>query len=192
MIFGRSEPEAEPLRGTILFVSVSVAPGKIATDWAEHCDEIIIRRCPFCERDSIVGHGRRRKQAHDEHHDWIWIHRGRCVRCGMTFTFLPLFSLPYTHYSLLARSQALQLRFTEHCTWEKALPRLKDPDRVPDPSTVRRWSRGLDCLQPALSFLNRTVARLAHWLTRGHEPVDQAGPPSWITPTLEVLWPLRL
>ena len=192
MIFGGSEPEAEPLRGTILFVSVSVAPGKIATDWAEHCDEIIIRRCPFCERDSIVGHGRRRKQAHDEHHDWIWIHRGRCVRCGMTFTFLPLFSLPYTHYSLLARSQALQLRFTEHCTWEKALPRLKDPDRVPDPSTVRRWSRGLDCFQPALSFLNRTVARLAHWLTRGHEPVDRAGPPSWITPTLEVLWPLRL
>jgi hypothetical protein len=192
MIFGGSEPEAEPLRGTILFVSVSVAPDKIATDWAEHCDENIIRRCPFCERDSIVGHGRRRKQAHDEHHDWIWIHRGRCVRCGMTFTFLPLFSLPYTHYSLLARSQALQRRFREHCTWEKALPRLKDPDRVPDPSTVRRWSRGLDCFQPALSFLNRTVARLAHWLTRGHEPVDRAGPPSWITPTLEVLWPLRL
>ena len=192
MIFGGSEPEAEPLRGTILFVSVSVAPGKIATDWAEHCDEIIIRRCPFCERDSIVGHGRRRKQAHDEHHDWIWIHRGRCIRCGMTFTFLPLFSLPYTHYSLLARSHALQRRFIEHCTWEKALPRLKDPDRLPDPSTVRRWSRGLDCFQPALSFLNRTVARLAHWLTRGHQLVDQPKPLSWITSTLEVLWPLRL
>lgn len=192
MIFGGSEPEAEPLRGTILFVSVSVAPGKIATDWAEHCDEIIIRRCPFCERDSIVGHGRRRKQAHDEHHDWIWIHRGRCIRCGMTFTFLPLFSLPYTHYSLLARSQALHLRFTEHCTWEKALPRLKDPERLPDPSTVRRWSSGFDCFQPALSFLNRTAARVADWLTRGHQPVDRADPLSWITPTLEVLWPLRL
>ena len=192
MIFGGSEPEAEPLRGTILFVSVSVAPGKIATDWAEHCDEIIIRRCPFCERDSIVGHGRRRKQAHDEHHDWIWIHRGRCVRCGMTFTFLPLFSLPYTHYSLLARSQALQRRFTEHCSWEKALPRLKDPDRLPDPSTVRRWSSGLDCFQPAVSFLSRTVTRITHWLTREHQLVDQATPLSWISPTLEVLWPLRL
>jgi len=110
----------------------------------------------------------------------------------MTFTFLPLFSLPYTHYSLLARSQALQRRFKEHCTWEKASPRMKDPDRLPDPSTVRRWSIGLDCFQPALSFLNRTVARVAHWLTRGDQPVDQAGPPSWITPTLEVLWPLRL
>jgi hypothetical protein len=110
----------------------------------------------------------------------------------MTFTFLPLFSLPYTHYSLLARSQALQLRFREHCSWEKALPRLKDPDRVPDPSTVRRWSSGFDCFQPALSFLNRTVARVARWLTRSHELVDQAMPLSWITPTLEVLWPLRL
>ena len=40
MIFGGSEPEAEPLRGTILFVSVSVAPDKIATDWAEHFSEL--------------------------------------------------------------------------------------------------------------------------------------------------------
>jgi len=30
--------------------------------------EVILRRCPACERDSIIGHGRRRKQAHDEHH----------------------------------------------------------------------------------------------------------------------------
>ena len=95
-----------------------------------HCDEIIIRRCPVCEHDSIVGHGRRRKQAHDEHHDWIWIHRGRCADCGTTFTFLPLFSLPYTHFSLLARCQALWRRFAEHCSWEKALPTLKDPDRT--------------------------------------------------------------
>jgi hypothetical protein len=110
----------------------------------------------------------------------------------MTFTFLPLFSLPYTHYSLLARSEALQRRFIEHCSWEKALPKLKDPDRLPDPSTVRRWSRGLDCFQPALSFLSRTVAHVADWLTRGYQSVDQVGPLSWITPTLEVLWPLRL
>ena len=26
----------------------------------------MLRRCPACERDSIIGHGRRRKQAHDE------------------------------------------------------------------------------------------------------------------------------
>ena len=60
----------------------------------------------------------------------IWIHRGRCADCGTTFTFLPLLSLPYTHFSLLARCRALLRRFAEHCSWEKALPTLKDPDRT--------------------------------------------------------------
>ena len=27
--------------------------------------------------DTIIGHGQRRKQAHDEHHDWIWVRRFR-------------------------------------------------------------------------------------------------------------------
>jgi hypothetical protein len=165
---------------------------KLSTGWAEDCDGIILRQCPICKRDSIVGHGRRRKQAHDEQHDWIWIHRGRCADCGMTFTFLPLFSLPYTHYSLLARSQALLLRFVESCCWDKALPKLMDPDRLPDPSTVRRWSSGVDCLRPALSFLRQTVTRVAHWLVRGRQVLDEAGPLSWITPALQNLWPLRL
>jgi CHC2 zinc finger/Domain of unknown function (DUF6431) len=54
----------------------------------------------FLNQESIIGHGRRRKQAHDEYHDWITIRRGRCGSCGKTFTSLPVFSLPYTHYSL--------------------------------------------------------------------------------------------
>ncbi|MHB8302570.1 MAG: hypothetical protein ACYDC6_07020 [Acidobacteriaceae bacterium] len=37
---------------------------------------------------------RRRKQAHDRHHDWIKIRRGVCNTYGMTFTFLPAFSPP--------------------------------------------------------------------------------------------------
>jgi hypothetical protein len=110
----------------------------------------------------------------------------------MTFTFLPLLSLPYTHYSLLARCQALLRRFVEHCSWEKALPKLQDPDRLPDPSTVRRWSSGLDCSQPLPSFLSQTVTRVAHWLVRGHQALDETGPLSWITPALQILWPLRL
>ena len=65
--------------------------------------EVILRRCPVCARDSIIGHGRRRKQAHDEHHDWIGIRRGLCHGCGKTFIIFPLLSLPQTHYSLLAR-----------------------------------------------------------------------------------------
>src|ERR1019366_1652983 len=43
------------------------AQGNLEADWAEACAEIILRRCPICEQDSIVGHGRRRKQAHDEY-----------------------------------------------------------------------------------------------------------------------------
>ena len=151
-----------------------------------------MRRCPVCERDSIIGHGRRRKQAHDEHHDWIGIRRGRCPGCGKTFTFLPLFSLPYTQYSLLTRCQALRRRFVEHCSREEATPTLKDPNRVPDSSTLRRWANGLDRSQPALSFLRQTLARLVHWLARGNPADHQAEPSSWLTPVLQILWPLRL
>jgi hypothetical protein len=103
-----------------------------------------------------------------------------------------LLSLPYTHYSLLARCQALLLRFVEGCCWDKALPRLKDPDRLPDSSTVRRWASGLDSTHLALSFLSQTVTRVARWLDRGRQALDEAGPLSWITPALQNLWPLRL
>jgi hypothetical protein len=170
---------------------VSVAPDRLASFWAEYSDEAILRRCPVCKQDSIVGHGRRRKQAHDEHHDWIGIRRGRCVQCGKTVTFLPVFSLPYTHYSLLARCQAFLLRFVEHFCWDQALPKLKDPDRLPDPSTVRRWSQGVDESEPALSFLRKTAARAAQWLESAHSHQDGAVFLSGLTPVLEVLCPMR-
>jgi len=181
---------AEPPIATILFIPLSAAPHKFETDWAASGVEVILRRCPVCERDSIVGHGRRRKQAHDEHHDWIRIGRGLCPGCGKTFTFLPPLSLPYTHYSLLARCQALQRRFVEHCSWEEAPPPLKDPNRLPDPSTLRRWAHGLDPSQPARSFLRQTLARAAPWLARDDQADHKAL--SWLTPVLQVLWPLRL
>jgi Domain of unknown function (DUF6431) len=183
---------AEPRYATILFIPLSVPPHKLETDWAASCAEVILRRCPACEIDSIIGHGCRRKQAHDEHHDWIGIRRGRCPGCGRTFTFLPCFSLPYTHYSLLARCRALRRRLVEHCSWEEATPTLTDPNRVPDPSTLRRWAHGLDRSQPALSFLHQTLARMAHWLARGDPTDQQAEPWSWLTPVLQILWPLRL
>jgi hypothetical protein len=154
--------------------------------------KVILRRCPVCERDSIIGHGHRRKQAHDEHHDWIGIRRGRCPLCGKTFTFLPCFSLPYTHYSLLTRCQALRRSFVGHYSWEEATPTLKDPNRTPDPSTLRRWAQHLDPSQPALSFLRQTLARVNHWQASGNPADHQAGPLSWLTPVLQILWPLRL
>ena len=181
----------DPCEETILFVPVSVPLERLAACWAEDWDGIILRRCPVCEQDSIVGHGRRRKQAHDEHHDWIRIRRGRCVSCGTTFTFLPVFSLPYTHYSLLARCQALLRRFVEHCSWEKAAPKFKDADRAPDSSTARRWLRGVEESEPALSFLRRTATRAAQWLESAHSHQDGATLLSWLSPVLEVLCPMR-
>jgi hypothetical protein len=75
---------------------------------------------------------------------------------------------------------------------EKALPKLKDADRLPDPSTVRRWASGADCSQPEPPFRSQIVANVVHLLSRGRQVLDQSGPLSWVTPALEVLWPLRL
>ena len=69
------------------------------------------------------------------------------------FSFLPAFSLPYTHYSLVTRSEALRRRFVEQRSWEDAVPPLQDSNRVPDPSTLRRWCHDLDSSRPAFSFL---------------------------------------
>jgi hypothetical protein len=127
---------------------------------------------PECEHHSIIGHGRRRKQAHDEHHNWIGIRCGRCSGCGKTFTFLPPLLLSYTHYSPFARCEALRRRFEEHGSWEEATPAVKDPNRLPDPSTVRRCAHGLDPFQPARSFLRQTLGCVAQRLGR----VDQTDP----------------
>jgi hypothetical protein len=118
--------------------------GNRAADWAAVGAAPIPRQCPGCLSDSVIGHGRRRKQAHDENHDWIGIRRGLCNRCQKTITFLPAFSLAYTHYSLIARSQALLHYFVEGCSLDLAAPLVKDPNRVPVASTLRRWFRGLD------------------------------------------------
>jgi hypothetical protein len=179
---------------TILFIAPSALQDNPGVDWAEACAEVILRRCPLCERDSIIGHGRRRKQAHDEDHDWIGIRRGCCNLCGKTFTFLPLFSPPYGHYSLIARSQALRRRFVEGCSWEAAAPSVKDPDRVAAPSTLRRWFRSLDSSRPPFSSLQRVVQAVGQRL-RGGGILDY-GPLRlcWqnLFPFLQQYWPLRL
>ena len=113
-------------------------------DWAISGAEYLLRECPRCFGQSIVGHGRRRKQAHDETHNWIFIRRGICKLCGTTFTFLPVFSLPYCHYSLIARSQAIWEYFVQNCSLDMSVPLMKDPDRVPARSTVWRWFHCLD------------------------------------------------
>ena len=93
---------------------------------------------------------------------------------------------------MLARCQALRRRFEEHCSWEEAVPTLKDPNRMPDPSTLRRWARGLDPSQPAPSFLRQTLARVAHWLVPHGQADYEVAPLSAVPRILQVLWPLRL
>jgi hypothetical protein len=179
---------------TILFIPLSPAQYNLEEDWAKAGAEVIRRCCPVCLQDSIVGHGQRQKQAHDEQHDWIGIRRGRCRPCHKTFTFLPPFSLPYTHYSLIARSQALRRRFLEGCSWETAAPAVKNPDRVADPSTLRRWFRSLDCSQPPFSFLRRLVCSISQWFQGGgilhHGPLPLCE--RTLFPFLQQYWPLRL
>jgi len=142
----------------------------------------------------MVGHGRRRKQAHDPDHDWISVCRGRCEPCHQTFTFLPPFSPPYSHYSLIARSQALRRRFVEGRSMEEAAPVVKDPQRVADPSTLRRWFRRLDSSRPPFSCLRRTIEAVSQWLPGGRIFQHGSLPLGWPTlfPFLERYWPLRL
>jgi len=179
---------------TILFIPLSADQGNLAANWAAACAEVILRQCPVCQYDSIVGHGRRRKQAHDEYHDWIRIRRGLCNICRKTFTFLPMFSPPYAHYSLLARSQALRRRFVDHCPWESAAPTVQDPNRVADPSTLRRWSHSLDRSQPPFSRLRKTLEIVSRWLAHGVIVRHGSLLLSWLTldPFLRMFWPLRL
>jgi Domain of unknown function (DUF6431) len=98
------------------------------------------RRCPFCGNRSIIGHGRRLKQAHDRWHVQIWIRRGLCRPCRKTFTVLPAWSPPSGHYSLYCRHEAWELLYQPDSSWERSVPDVADASRLPDSSTVRRWA----------------------------------------------------
>jgi transposase-like protein len=190
-ILAGSRPEQSPSSSTTLVISLPGGEGNSIGDWAAACSGIIIRRCPICEQDSIVGHGRRRKQAHDEQHDRIQIRRGLCNQCGKTFTMLPPFSLPYTHYSVPARAQAVHRRLVEGRSWESAAPTVKDPNRVADPSTLRRWFRLLNSAAPPMPPLRSTLASVRQRLSCGAIADHQAWQTARLVlaPFLHQLWP---
>ena len=100
---------------------------------------LLPRMCPLCQDDTIVGHGRRLRQAHDDQHDRIWVRRGICPPCGKTFTILPNWLAPSAHFTMACRQQACD-RIAAGDTAEQAAPLCKDPSRSPDASTVRRWA----------------------------------------------------
>jgi len=101
---------------------------------------LLPRRCPVCRDDTIIGHGRRHRQAHDDRQERIWVRRGICRPCRKTFTILPDWLAPFGHYSLRCRHQACE-RIGAGDSAEQAVPDCQDPSRSPDPSTVRRWAQ---------------------------------------------------
>jgi hypothetical protein len=100
--------------------------------------DLLPRRCPVCLDDTIIGHGRRLRQSHDHQHEYIWVRRGICEPCRKTFTILPDWLAPSGRYSLHCRQQACE-RVAVGDAAEQAAPHCKDPTRLPDSSTVRRW-----------------------------------------------------
>ena len=105
--------------------------------------ELLPRRCPFCGERTIIGHGQRLKQAHDQRRQQIRIRRGLCRPCQKTFTVLPDWSPPSGHYSLHCRQQAWELLREAARSWERSVPDIADATRSPEPSTVRRWAERL-------------------------------------------------
>jgi Domain of unknown function (DUF6431) len=126
----------------IVFIAWNEAAGKPGE---------MVRVCPACQGVSVIGHGWRRRQAHDARHTWIRVPRGICKLCNRTVTMLPDWLVPGGHYSLTARQQAAQLLSEPQCAVEECVPDSADPDRYADPSTVRRWwQRRLESLRLCL------------------------------------------
>ena len=132
---GRSAAAFTP--AVILFIALpeekdNIDPGVVPL-------ALLPRRCPFCRNDTIIGHGCRLRQSHDEQHEGLWIRRGLCQLCKKTFTILPDWLAPSAHYTLQCRQQVCE-RIAAGESIEQAAPHCKDPTRLPDPSTLRRWA----------------------------------------------------
>ena len=101
---------------------------------------LLPRQCPVCRKQTIIGHGRRLRQCHDDQRESIWVRRGVCQPCGKTFTILPEWLAPSGQYTLRCRQEAYE-RIATGESVELAAPHCKDPSRLPDSSTLRRWAQ---------------------------------------------------
>ena len=94
-------------------------------------EEWLPRDCLGCGRTSIIGHGRRFRQAHDGNHDSIRVRRGFCKECHHTLTALPFWCVPRALYTALARQEAIG-SLVKGLPVEQAAPDCRDPDRMAD------------------------------------------------------------
>jgi Domain of unknown function (DUF6431) len=127
-----------------------------------------------CGEPTIIGHGRRPRQANDVHHDRIWVRRGICHPCGKTFTILPDWLAPSAPFSLHCREQACE-RIAAGDSIEQAAPHCKDLSRSPDPSTLRRWA-------------HRRLLSVWCWLKAGAIAVYCFRPPTIVAWDLSALY----
>jgi uncharacterized protein DUF6431 len=102
--------------------------------------DLLPRQCPVCQDRTIIGHGRRLRDAHDDQHERIWVRRGICPPCRTTFTILPDWLAPAAPFSVRCRQQACE-SIAAGAPVEHAAPHCKDPSRSPDSSTLRRWAQ---------------------------------------------------
>jgi hypothetical protein len=123
-----------------------------------------------CQSETIIGHGRRLRQAHDDRRALIWIRRGICRPCRLTFTVLPCRLAPSAAFSLRCRQLACD-RIAAGEPIEQAAPHCRDPSRSPDPSTIRRWAQ-------------RRLLSLVCWLK-----ADSVAERFWCSPTI-LAWDL--
>lgn len=121
--------------------------------------EWLPRRCAVCRQMTVIGNGRRWRSAHDQDHAKIRVRRGRCKVCGRTVTVLPARCVPGASYSLIARQQSLR-QIADGTSVEQAAPDCLNPNRIADPSTLRRWCwRRVE----SLAFALYRVATLFAW-----------------------------
>jgi hypothetical protein len=105
------------------------------------------------------------------------VRRGRCPPCKKTFTVLPVWSPPSGHYSYECRRQAC-----DAVAKGKSAPHCRDPTRLPDDSTPRRWARCkfitvlcglvLSCVHAATAAMHSLdlVAHTATFTVQGFTP----------------------
>jgi hypothetical protein len=94
-------------------------------------------------------------------------------------------------------ASSLAARRYSATSWKAVAGKLrtvKDPDRVADPSTLRRWFRNLDSSRPPFSALRRTMLAMSAWLGRTELLVHDSLPLRWHTvfSFLARFWPLRI
>ena len=193
MILAGRRREAEPLGSTILFVPVTVPLPQVAAGYGPKTgtrSSYAIVRFVSGTRSSVTGAGASKRTTSIT--TGLESVVADALAVARPSPFCRCFPLPYTHYSLLARCQVWWRRAVEHCWWEEAAPKCKAPDRLPDASTIRRWSSGVDDSPSAPPFLRQMMARVAQRLAFTDLRQDEAAFLSWLTPILELLRPLRL